>query len=180
MSAIIILLFALFCIEEDNPGMLFDAGSKNSVSDWFVVDDGVMGGLSKGAIKRNENGNLQYSGYVSTDNNGGFSSIRYRFDSRDVSKFSSVALRVKGDGKAYQFRIKANAGQRYSYISTFKTSGEWETIRIPLNRFYPGFRGYRLNRPNYSGELMEEIAFLIGNKVDERFKLEIKSIALIP
>jgi NADH dehydrogenase [ubiquinone] 1 alpha subcomplex assembly factor 1 len=87
-------------------------------------------------------------------------------------------LKLKGDGKSYQFRIKDNSRQRYSYIATFKTSGDWETIKIPLSSFYPGYRGYKLNKPNFSGEVMEEIGILIGNKVKESFALEIEKIYL--
>lgn len=169
----------MMCIQ-DNSGVLFDVNAGHEASDWLVVDDGVMGGLSKGNVKGTDDGNVRFSGYVSTDNNGGFSSIRYRFDPKNVSAFKYVVLHLKGDGKSYQFRIKANRAQRHSYISIFKTSGAWETITIPLRSFYPGFRGYTLNIPNYKGETMEEVAFLIGNKVKEQFNLEIKSISLKP
>jgi hypothetical protein len=44
---------------------------------------------------------------------------------------------------------------------------------------YPRFRGYRLDIPNYQGESLTEIAFLIGNKVRETFQLEIDYINLM-
>ena len=40
------------------------------------------------------------------------------------------------------------------------------------------FRGYKLNEPNYAGEVIAEIAFLIGNKRNESFSLEIEKIYL--
>ncbi|MEM9685521.1 MAG: CIA30 family protein [Bacteroidota bacterium] len=169
----------MMCIQ-DNSGTIFRADAARETSNWFVVNDGVMGGLSKGNVNITDDGNVQFSGYVSTDNNGGFSSIRYHFDPKNVSAFKYVVLHLKGDGKSYQFRIKANKAQRHSYISIFKTSGAWETITIPLHSFYPSFRGYTLNIPNYNGETMEEVAFLIGNKVKEQFNLEIKSVSLKP
>ena len=43
---------------------------------------------------------------------------------------------------------------------------------------YPVFRGRKLTSENYSGQQMEMIAFLIGNKKAEAFKLEIESIEL--
>ena len=43
---------------------------------------------------------------------------------------------------------------------------------------YASFRGYRLDIPNFKGQQMEEIAFLIGNKKEESFKLLIDSIIL--
>ena len=165
-------------MSQDSSSSIFDSKKVKDLSNWYVVDDGVMGGLSKGEITIKDSGNCLFKGYVTTENNGGFSSIRYAFDKKSVSEFKHVILKLKGDGKSYQFRIKDNSRQRYSYIATFDTSGDWETIKIPLSSFYPGFRGYKLDKPNFSGDVMEEIAILIGNKVKESFALEIDKIYL--
>jgi len=85
---------------------------------------------------------------------------------------------LRGDGKKYQFRIKSNARDYYSYIAPFLTSGEWQEIVIPLGDMYPSFRGRRLNQPNFSNDSIEELTFLIGNKKSERFKLLIDKIVL--
>jgi len=175
---LIAMLVMISIMYQDSSSSIFDSKQVKDLSDWYVVDDGVMGGLSRGQISMNDSGNCVFNGYVTTENNGGFSSIRYRFAKRSVSEFKHIILKVKGDGKSYQFRIKDNSRQRYSYISTFKTSGDWETIKIPFNTFYPGFRGYKLEKPNFSGDVMEEIAILIGNKVKESFSLEIEKIYL--
>jgi len=158
--------------------MICDFKNSKSLQNWTVIDDGVMGGLSKGDIILGESGNAIYSGFVSTDNNGGFSSLRYRFNLRDVSSYTSVSLRIKGDGKSYQFRIKSNTGDYYSYVSKFNSSGEWETVNIAFKDFTPQFRGRILDMANFKGDTMEEVAFLIGNKVKESFQLEIESISL--
>lgn len=163
---------------QDNTAVLYDFQAVKSVQDWYVVDDGVMGGLSEGAMSLNSKGNGVFSGDVSTRNNGGFSSIRYNFETMDASDFTHVVLKVKGDGKSYQFRIKESRRQRHSFIASFQTSGDWETIRLPFKDFYAGFRGYQLDIPNYSGETMQEIAILIGNKRNESFALEIERISL--
>lgn len=163
---------------QDSSTYIYNFNKKQSISDWYVVNDGVMGGLSKGELILNKDGNAFFTGFVTTENNGGFSLINYRFDTKDVSNHTKVILKLKGDGKEYQFRIKENASQQYSYIKNFKTSGNWETITIPFNLFYPSYRGYNLDKPNYSGKSMNEIAILIGNKKKESFSLEIKSIAV--
>jgi len=163
---------------QDSSSTIFNFKDNQNISNWYAVNDGVMGGLSEGSITINESGNGLFKGYITTENNGGFSSIRYNFKKMDVSKFQHVVIKLKGDGKSYQFRIKDNSSARYSYIAAFMTSGDWETIRIPLNTFYPSFRGYKLKKDNFSGDFMEEIAFLIGNKVNESFALEIENISL--
>ena len=89
-----------------------------------------------------------------------------------------MVLKIKGDGKNYQFRIKSETSQRFSYITEFETTGLWETIKLRLDRFYPSFRGTTLNQPNYPVKVMEEIAILIGNKQKQSFSLEIEKIYL--
>ena len=175
---LISILFILSVMSQDNSSNIFDFKNTKSTANWYVVDDRVMGGLSQGAISINDAGNGLFKGDVTTENNGGFSSVRYAFNKKDVSEFKHVVLKLKGDGKSYQFRIKENSSQRYSYITTFKTFGDWETIKIPFSAFYPSFRGYKLDEPNYSGDVMEEVAFLIGNKLKESFALEIEKIYL--
>lgn len=155
---------------------LFDFNSKTNLKNWTVVNDGVMGGLSKGTIKINENGHALFSGNVLLENNGGFSSVRHSLPKTDVSSHQKIVLRVKGDGKIYQFRVKTNSSDFYSYTYSFKTSGKWETIEIPFSEMVPSFRGRRVNLPNYPGEILEEIAFLIGNGKQEVFALEIDKI----
>lgn len=158
--------------------VIYNFQSQQSAADWYVVNDGVMGGLSKGKMSVNDVGNGVFEGFVTIENNGGFSSVKYSFAKKDVSNFKSVKLRIKGDGKPYQFRIKSNESQSHSYITAFITMGEWETITIPFNTFYPSFRGNTLDRPNYDGQFMEEVTFLIGNKKMESFALEIERIWL--
>jgi NADH dehydrogenase [ubiquinone] 1 alpha subcomplex assembly factor 1 len=158
---------------------LFKFHTSIDLRQWRVVDDSVMGGISQGNITLSKEGNGVYYGDISIENNGGFSSLRHQFKRKDVSDYNHVSLRIKGDGKSYQFRIKSKKNQGYSYVFMFKTSGDWDTIILPFKDFTPQFRGRVLNRSNYSGEIMEEIAFLIGNKVNESFELQIKSIVLI-
>jgi len=89
-----------------------------------------------------------------------------------------VVIRLKGDGKNYQFRVKNKEQNEYSYISEFSTSGEWQHITIELKEMYPSFRGKKLDRPNFSHDQIEEITFLIGNKRNESFQLLIDKIEL--
>ncbi len=145
---------------------------------WFVIDDGVMGGRSQGQFFINPEGNGIFTGRVSLENNGGFSSVRHRFPTLTTQQYSKCLIRLKGDGKRYQFRVKSSIYDRHSYISYFQTTTEWQVIEIPLKQMYPTFRGRKLNIPNFPAEKMEEIAFLVGNKKAETFKLEIDYISL--
>ncbi len=158
---------------------LFDFTSDSEINNWRVVDDVVMGGRSSGNFSLTEDGHAKFSGNVSLENNGGFSSVRYGFPNQvDVEKYSKVRLKVKGDGKNYQFRIKANSRDYYSYITSFETNGEWEEIVIKLKDLYPSWRGRELDQPNYAGGSLKEVTFLIANYKNESFELLIDKIEL--
>ncbi|WP_308990843.1 CIA30 family protein [Mariniflexile litorale] len=157
---------------------LFNFNTQKDITHWKTINDVVMGGKSNSFFTLNEAGFGVFSGQVSLENNGGFSMLQYNFDKKNTSTFTRACITVKGDGKTYQFRIKSNATDKHSYIAIFDTISNWTTIEIPLNSMYPAFRGNVLNLPNYSGEHMAQIAFLIGNKKEEVFKLEIDSIIL--
>lgn len=164
------IISLLMMLPTDN---LFDS---ESTTRWVIVNDGVMGGLSKGEFTRLGNGNGIFQGRVSLDNNGGFSSVRCTLDRKTISA-SFFILHLKGDGKNYQFRVKSNSGDRYSYVFQFETTGEWQTLRIPIDQMNPRFRGNDLDLPNYDGVHLEEMAFLIANKKAEDFRLEIRQIS---
>nr|WP_297917224.1 CIA30 family protein [uncultured Allomuricauda sp.] len=160
------------------PQIIFDFNTDANIQNWRVVDDGVMGGKSLGNFRLDASGHGVFEGEISLENNGGFSSVRYGFEKMAVQGHTKVRIKLKGDGKTYQFRIKENRRDYYSYIMPFQTSGDWQEIEIPLEDMYPSFRGRKLNQPNFSGAHLEEITFLIGNKKKETFKLLIDIIEL--
>ena len=156
--------------------VIFNFEKSSQLDTWYVVDDGVMGGLSQGNFIINDEGNGLFYGTVSLENNGGFSSIRHRFAKEDVSGYKKAVIRLKGDGKRYQFRVKSNSYDRHSYIQYFKTSGEWETVELDLNEMYASWRGMKLDMPSYPAQYANEISFLVSNKIAEDFQLEIDYI----
>lgn len=158
---------------------IYNFNKNSNVGDWTVVDDVVMGGQSAGNYFLNSEGFGIFEGKVSLANNGGFSSVRHNLDITGVKSFTKIILTVKGDSKNYQFRIKSNENERYSYISSFHTSGEWQEIEISLDQMYPVFRGQKLIKPNFSEDTIQEIAFLIGNKENESFHLVLDKIELM-
>ena len=158
--------------------LLFDFNPPSDLSQWAVVDDVVMGGRSAGQFFVNAEGHGVFRGEVSLENNGGFSSVRHRFAPRPVGGAVQAVIRLKGDGKRYQFRVNAGVYDRHSYIAHFQTTGDWQTVRIQLKDMYPSFRGRTLDMPNFPGGSISEIAFLIANKKQESFRLEIDYIGL--
>ena len=158
--------------------MIFNFEKKSDINDWRVVDDVVMGGVSKSKITINEVGNGVFSGHVSLENNGGFSSVRHQFGNMDVSNYNKFIIRIKGDGKKYQFRVKSKLGEYHSYKYEFSTNKTWQTIEIPFKELVATFRGRLLNMPSFSNKTLEEIGFLISNKKEESFHFEMDFIKL--
>ena len=157
---------------------LFDFDTKTKADSWRVVNDGVMGGLSEGYFHINADGHGIFSGIISLENNGGFSSVRHFLQPKKLKHKGRLVLKVKGDGKQYQIRIKDKADHNFSYVASFQTSGEWEEIEILLENMKPTFRGQTLNQPNFSGDFIEEVMFLIANKKSESFELLIDKISV--
>jgi len=158
--------------------VLFDFADPSALRGWQVEDDGVMGGLSQGKITRDPSGYAVFSGKVSLENNGGFSSIQNNFDPIDVSPYRTAIIRLKGDGKDYRFIVEAEENARHYYVAEFSTNGAWQEIKIPLRNMYPVRRGDRLDLPDYPAETMSQVRLMIANARAESFRLEIAGIRL--
>ncbi len=125
--------------------LLFDFTQPDSQiqATWGAVDDVVMGGISESRIRLTD-GYAVFSGDVSTENSGGFASVRTRnFEpSFNLSNYTGIELRVKGDGQRYKLFVRTEAkwdGVGYAY--SFNTSStEWTTIHIAFKDLVPVFR----------------------------------------
>lgn len=159
-----------------NPILLFDFTKESNIDNWKIVDDSVMGGISSSDFYVDKAGNGIFKGTVSTENNGGFCSVRHFFRPVSLRGNKVFSIRLKGDGKKYQFRAKAKVNDYYSYIYEFQTTIDWQTVEIPISEMYASFRGRTLDILNYDGSSLVEIAFLIGNKKNEGFQLMIDKI----
>ena len=157
---------------------IFNFNKNSNIYSWRIVDDNVMGGRSSSNISLNKDGFGVFNGTISLENYGGFCSVRHVFKALKVNNQNNIFLKIKGDGKDYQLRIKDNHKNYYSYINTFSTSGKWQEIEIPLINMYPSFRGRKLTKPNFYQDAIEEITFLIANNKNEKFQLIIDKIYL--
>ncbi len=107
---------------------------------WRLVTDQVMGGVSKGDLMQDDykgRNCLRMRGDVSTDNNGGFVQIALdltKDKSFDASAYAGVELSVSGNDERYNvhFRTTDLWLPWQSYRFSFKATPEWQTIRIPF------------------------------------------------
>ena len=158
--------------------LLADYAVEQSLLDWFVVNDNVMGGRSEGGF-RIAQGELFFGGSANT-RGGGFSSIRTAPLQLDLSSYQGVRLKVLGDGRRYTWRITTDArwrGRRVSYWAEFDTQqGEWSTIDIPFSNFVPQFRGVRLDGPDVDPARISGMGLMIYDKQDGPFELRLESV----
>lgn len=157
---------------------IFDFDKDTDPGKWQVEDDVVMGGRSSGHFSVNEEGHGVFEGHVSLENGGGFSSLRYKTNKIDVSDSEHIVVRLKGDGKQYQLRVKHQLDDKPYYVGSFSTSGEWEEIKVKMADMYPSFHGEKMDIPDFNYDTIEEVTFLIGNKKEQDFKLLIDKITL--
>jgi complex I intermediate-associated protein 30 (CIA30) len=114
--------------------------SANLGTQWRLVTDQVMGGVSNGELNLDDYKGkkcLCMRGNVSTDNNGGFVQIALDLsqgEPLDASAYTGVEFSVAGNNELYNvhFRTTDLWLPWQSYRFTFKASPEWQTIRIPF------------------------------------------------
>jgi len=152
-------------------------GQKDKKLGWGVVDDGVMGGLSKGQLKITDAGTLVFRGNLSLENNGGFSSLRTRNLDLDLSDSVGLAMRVKGDGRSYQVRLGSDGryrGMEVSFMAEFPTTkGEWTEVRVPFSDLTGTFRGRTLKDVVFNPAEVRRLGLLLADKKPGSFNLEV-------
>jgi hypothetical protein len=104
------------------------------------LDDIVMGGVSKTETKPGLFDGL-FSGYVSTERNGGFAGIRARLFTppKDLSSCRGYILNVKGDGQRYKMISRDDQDWNgVAWSASFDTKkNEFTTIKIPFDSLKP-------------------------------------------
>ena len=117
----------------------------NLGTDWRVVSDTVMGGMSQGALVAHTlHGRpcLQLTGNVSLENNGGFvqASLDLGTDALlDASRYLGIEIDVFGNGETYNLHLRtADTGIVWqSYRAHFQALPQWQTLRLPFADFQP-------------------------------------------
>jgi monofunctional biosynthetic peptidoglycan transglycosylase len=168
----------LSAYEDRNRGqmLLIDFNSKDERKNWRTVNDVVMGGVSQSELIIRSDSIAVFRGTISLENNGGFASVRtYPGDYR-LYGFDGIAIRIKGDGKQYQLRVRmGNQFDGVTYKAGFQTTPEqWKTIHVGFGEFAPTYRGRPVaDAPALTPTEIRQIGFLIADKQVGPFHLEI-------
>ena len=155
--------------------VLFEFSDERAGS-WRPINDGVMGGVSTGALRLSERGTGIFEGNVSFENGGGFASVRAEPDRLDLSAYAGIEIRVRGDGHRYRLRLHSHRGtDGLAYQADFHSGvGQWHEIALPFAAFVPTFRGRTpADAPPLDPATIEQIGLMIADRQAGPFRLEI-------
>jgi hypothetical protein len=151
--------------------------SVDAPEEWLVVNDGVMGGLSRSEFVTSADGHATFRGEMSLENNGGFASVRGYVPEGIPPGARALEIRVRGDGRTYQLRLRMGRGfDGVAYATEFATEPDtWQTIELPLAGFAPTFRGRRpRNPPPLELEAVRQLGLMIADKREGAFRLDVE------
>lgn len=158
---------------------LFRFDSAASVTDWYAIDDAVMGGVSRSRLRHDAAGHAVFEGVLSLDNRGGFASVRSR--PRDLGAAGAVAylLEARGDGRRYKLNLRTDdAFDGVNYQAEFEPpAGAWASVRLPLDAFAPTFRGRHVpGAPPLDPARLRQVGLLIADRQAGSFSLDVRSM----
>lgn len=135
---LIYLLLAVTSLKSFAQSSLIDFGNlakKNQ--EWVLLSDNIMGGVTKSKIEYTSNSVL-LSGNISLDNYGGFSSIRTKYKSVDLSQYNGIKIKFKSNNQKFAFTLEDNQNwTKPNYKREFspKKDDTWEEMIIYFKDF---------------------------------------------
>jgi monofunctional biosynthetic peptidoglycan transglycosylase len=158
----------IFAFDEGEPG-------------WYTVDDNVMGGVSSSTVEITDTGILSFSGNMSLENNGGFSSVRSEWYPINLANADGMLLRVLGDGKIYRLRIYSEAtGNEIAYNAIFETTPEnWKLVYIPFANMVPTYFGSIVDVGRLDTRSIGSFGLMLSDKQPGEFDLQVDWIRAI-
>ena len=164
-------------------GLLFSSSLSidfnKQTQDWETIVDGVMGGKSEGKVTLKKE-TLLFTGNISFQNNGGFSSLRNKYGKYDLSGYQEVEIRYRNLGQAFNMTLETS---EYWFQPYFKKllggeENDWSTLNIPLDEFQKTQVGRKHSDKATKEDLSKVIrfGFINAGKKEGPFELEIDYI----
>ncbi|MBW0144243.1 CIA30 family protein [Sphingomicrobium clamense] len=152
-----------------------DFGAPNEIDRWQVVNDGVMGGLSRGQIAPAGDA-MRFWGEINTDG-GGFSSIRHRLDRGELAGATHLRVTMDGDRRDYQLSLRSNArlyGRSIAYRGSLQPSNGVATVA--LDGLEPSIFGRRVPAPAFDPAAARSVGFILADGRDGPFEMKVRKI----
>ena len=116
---------------------------------WVIVNDGVMGGRSQGAVATEVN-QMQFTGNIVTEG-GGFSSVRRLLDG-GLDESDRLQLRLRTDERRYEILLTDIDSQAYrvTYYAPLETEGDgWQVTDVSFDDLEARIFGRRVDAPPF-------------------------------
>lgn len=158
-----------------------DLTDKTTVSNWYSVNDGVMGGRSRGGVLFDDG--LVFEGEINT-NGGGFSSIRYDVSEGSLEGASGLRFNVKADKRTYKATLRTDVtynGRQISFQANIPTSGsgDWEIVEVKFSDLEASLFGRSVRGARFDPGEVRSIGIIIADNIDGPFRLKVSSIEMI-
>ena len=182
MLAIWVLFFGSLSIgiaSEPTSKPLFDFSDESVTKQWLSVNDNVMGGVSEGSFRIGDDNTLVFSGSLSLENRGGFTSIRTRPTDLNLGGYDRIGVRLKGDGRIYYLNLMTSSrSTASSYRAPMKTKkGTWQEVRINLKDFvYTSFGRIVAGAVPLKANDIRSVGITLADKKAGPFRLEVSWI----
>lgn len=156
---------------------LIDFHFPDEARNWEIVNDTVMGGLSRSSMRLTPDKTAIFEGEVSLDNNGGFASVRTLPLDFGLNGYDGLLIRVRSDGKNYRLRLRTDDEyDGIAYQIVFSTEkGVWRSLAFPFGSFVPVYRGRVVTEAPYPVDprTIRRIGFMVADRQEGPFHLEI-------
>jgi monofunctional biosynthetic peptidoglycan transglycosylase len=179
MKYISTLCFLLMTLTIWSQEVKIDFGESKDGELWQITNDGVMGGLSEGDYDFSYD-SVMFSGTISLENNGGFSSYRSRFKKRDFSSYKKIIIRYRSKEYAMGFTLEMDRRWYVPYYKVDLPATDWKWIEKEIT--FSDFIKYNIGRKRSGKPSMNDlknilrIGFISNEKRAGPFKIEIDYI----
>ena len=181
-TAVILLLFGCLSVtmaSEPISKPLAEFSDESASKQWLSVNDSVMGGVSEGGFRITDENTLVFSGNLSLENRGGFTSIRTRPAELGLDGYERIALRLKGDGRTYYLNLMTTSrSSASSYRAPIETQkGKWQEVRVDLKEFvYTSFGRIVAGAAPLRASDIRSVGITLADKNAGPFRLEMSWI----
>ena len=143
---------------------------------WFAVNDGVMGGLSAGAVSVTEEA-LVHTGTINT-NGGGFSSVRARLPDDILVGYTQLQIRLNTFGRQYAVNFGDNRYRSVSHRAALPASpgDTWQEVSVDFDQTVPTRIGFRVDAEPFASSAINEISLILADGADGPFRMEVEWI----
>lgn len=145
-------------------------------ADWFVVNDGVMGGRSSGFVAVEE-GRLRFTGVLVTQG-GGFTSARARREI-DLTGEDGLELRVRGSGRPFEVELDDGVrrfGRTVSRRAPIPTTPDWTVVRVPFSSFRSSIFGQSVETSPIDLARIRSVGLYMLDGRDGPFQVEVDEV----